>query len=55
MRKQNKAALRDYILDKVKPEEGNTSWGCCVVEWNANAQNEMGRRFYFFCCFELLC
>ena len=32
MRKPNKVALRNYILDKVKPEEGNTSWGCCVVD-----------------------
>ena len=32
MRKPNKAALRNYILDKVKPEEGNTSWRCCVVD-----------------------
>ena len=31
-RKPNKAVLRNYILDKVKPEEGNTSWGCCVVD-----------------------
>ena len=32
MRKPNKAALRNYILDKVMPEAGNTSWGCCVVD-----------------------